>query len=305
MFLNRQFIKILEDLGVPFESFMTLQTEAIDALKALARHIDRAADVLDEGRTAQSARFPRLIRLLKRLEIDFLADTFLSGVLELMVMNKIRDIKYRGRIPVKQAHKLFGIMDETGFLKEGEIYVATQQQNGPLTDRFVLIRDQLLITRSPALHPGDIQLAKAVDVPQDSTLRRLSNCVVFSQYGERDLPSQLAGGDLDGDEYDVIYDDRLMPQRSIHKPADYARVQSADIGRPVESRDMTDFFVHYMENDCLGQICVKHMQLADQVQAGTLNQRCIKLAEMASTAVDFAKTGVLVGDPSESHSSSD
>lgn len=34
------------------------------------------------------------------------------------------------------------------------------------------------------------------------------------------------------------------------------------------------------------------MQLADQRQAGTFDEACIKLASMASTAVDFSKTGI-------------
>lgn len=294
MCLNRQFIKILEDLGVPLEAFMSLQNNAIEALQAATRHADQAADFLEEGRTAQVAQLPRLIRLLARLGLDFLADKFLGSIVELMIMNKVRDIKYRGRIPIKQAHKLFGIMDETGYLQEGEIYVATEQQNSSLTDRFVLVHERVIVTKSPALHPGDIRLAKAVEVPEDSSLRRLSNCVVFSQHGERESPSQLAGGDLDGDEYDVIYDESLMPRRALHEPADYPRVPTRDIGRSVESGDMSDFFVHFMENDCLGQICNKHMQIADQHPDGTFSTPCIQLANMASTAVDFSKTGIPV-----------
>jgi hypothetical protein len=34
--------------------------------------------------------------------------------------------------------------------------------------------------------------------------------------------------------------------------------------------------------------------LADQSEEGVNDERCIKLAEMASTAVDFSKTGIPV-----------
>lgn len=37
-----------------------------------------------------------------------------------------------------------------------------------------------------------------------------------------------------------------------------------------------------------------HMQLADQMEIGTYHAHCIKLASMASTAVDFSKTGIPV-----------
>lgn len=49
-----------------------------------------------------------------------------------------------------------------------------------------------------------------------------------------------------------------------------------------------------METDQLGYICNTHLQVADQMPDGTLNPSCLKLAEMASTAVDFSKTGVAV-----------
>lgn len=39
-------------------------------------------------------------------------------------------------------------------------------------------------------------------------------------------------------------------------------------------------------------ICNVHLQLADQREMGTFDEDCIKLAQMASTAVDFSKTGI-------------
>ena len=85
-------------------------------------------------------------------------------------------------------------MDETGVLQEGEIYCAIHEDRGPR-----LLTGDVVITRSPAMHPGDVQCVKAVDVPPDSPLKALHNLVAFSRHGERDLPSQLSGGDIDGD----------------------------------------------------------------------------------------------------------
>jgi len=68
-------------------------------------------------------------------------------------------------------------------------------------------------TQSPALHPDDVQLVQAVILPQSSALWNLRNCIVFSQNGLRDLPSMLSGGDLDGDLYNIIYDEQLMGKR--------------------------------------------------------------------------------------------
>ncbi|KAI5289426.1 hypothetical protein KEM54_003883 [Ascosphaera aggregata] len=64
----------------------------------------------------------------------------------------------------------------------------------------VLVRDNIVITQSPAVDPGGIQFVNAVkNVDPDRPLRKLHTCVVFSQRGFRDLFSMLSGGDLDGD----------------------------------------------------------------------------------------------------------
>lgn len=183
------------------------------------------------------------------------------------------------------------LQDETGYLREGEIYVVTER--APDGGREELIKNNVIITRSPALHPGDIQVVNAVNVPVTSPLKQLSNAVVFSQHGKRDLPSQLSGGDLDGDLYNVIWSAGLVP-RTTYMAADYPRVSAPSLGRPVTGKDMSDFFVTFMESDQLGMISNTHMQLADQREAGTLDPDCLRLAEMASDAVDFSKTGIPV-----------
>ena len=156
------------------------------------------------------------------------------------VVTKLRDIKYRRRIPVSSGVTLYGIMDETGYLREGEVYVV--QERSPEGGRWELIRNKVAVTRSPAMHPGDVQVVDAIGVPANSPLKRLSNVVVFSQYGSRDLASQLSGGDLDGDLYNIIWDERLIPT-AAYPPAHYPRVIAPELDRPVEPNDMSAFFV--------------------------------------------------------------
>jgi hypothetical protein len=69
---------------------------------------------------------PALIRLLNQIGLDYRQDAFLCSVIEMVVVTKLRDIKYRGRIPVDSGHTLYGIMDETGCLPEGEVYVSAE-----------------------------------------------------------------------------------------------------------------------------------------------------------------------------------
>lgn len=201
---------------------------------------------------------------------------------------KVRALKYRARIPVPLAKTLYGIMDETGYLEEGQIFCTFT--NGKTKH---IKTGKMLVTRCPALHPGDVQLVEAVEPPSNSPLMSLTNCICFSQKGYRDLPSMLSGGDLDGDLYNVIWDKVCQPTRTF-TPADYPRQTPEDLGRPVERDDMTDFFIKFMETDQLGRIATTHQILADQKEAGTLDPSCITLAELHSTAVDFSKTGIPV-----------
>lgn len=298
MYLNRQFIKILEDLGVPDQVFLDLQNGMVERLRRITKSPINAATFLEHARVGQATRMPYLLRMLEELNLSFNEDDFLSHVVEIAALSQLRDIKHRARLWVEKAVTLYGIMDETGFLGENEIYCVIERMgdNGRLK-RTVLSGGEVVVTRSPAMHPGDVQKARAVDVPPDSPLQALSNVIVFSSKGERDLPSQLSGGDLDGDLYNIIFDKRLMP-RVTYEAADYKKVPPLDIGRPVTRQDITDFFIKFMETDQLGRISNIHLQLADRRPNGTLDPDCLKLAEMASTAVDFSKTGIPVSSPS-------
>jgi hypothetical protein len=130
-----------------------------------------------------------------------------------------------------------------------------------------------LALRSPALHPGDIQIATNRVPPLDHSLRMLTNCIVFSQKGSRDLPSQLSGGDLDGDIYNIIWDQYAVENcKQVFKPADYKLVAPLQINREVQRPDMTAFFIEFMKTDNLGLIATRHMILADQRTKGTLDE---------------------------------
>lgn len=299
MVLNRQFIKILEDLQVPVDALMTLQNKAVEKLRMMTNNNINASTLLNETQTSKAARLPDFLEMLADIGLEYHDDPFLRGIVEIAVITKLREIKYKGRIPVQDGVTLYGIMDETGFLGEGQIYVTT---TGSLEEgRRVFTGGKVIITRSPALDPGDIRTVEAVDVPENSPLDKLRNCVVFSQHGRRDLPSQLSGGDLDGDLFNVIFEPSLMPQRDIASPADYPRVPGLQLDRPVTVRDMSNFFVEFMETDQLGQICNRHLQIADQKTMGVFDNDCIKLADMASRAVDFSKTGIPVSTPDFQH----
>ncbi|KAL4902305.1 hypothetical protein BDW74DRAFT_186868 [Aspergillus multicolor] len=289
--LNRQVIKIMEDMGVDKEWFFRLQGLRIEQLRKATATTRNTANFIKGQGVADCIRIYRLFLIFNSVNIDYKDVPFLRAVVEAMALRELRLLKHKARIPVEKGITLFGIMDETGFLQEKEVFVTYETMDG----RFAAPPGhcRLLVTRSPALHDGDIQYAYHVPPPEGHPLRKHKNCIVFSQKGARDLPSQLSGGDLDGDLYNIIWDTAAAPKH-VFAPADYPRIPPLDIKRAVEKEDMADFFVDFMQTDKLGVIATKHMILADQMELGTSHSECKKLAQLHSTAVDFSKTGVPV-----------
>ena len=98
------------------------------------------------------------------------------------------------RILVPKSRLLFGICDPYGVLKPGECFVRiTQEQGGGLPSTLTGI--EILVTRNPCLHPGDLRKIKAVNRPE---LTHLTDCIVFSTKGKRPAADTMSGGDLDG-----------------------------------------------------------------------------------------------------------
>ncbi|KAK4233862.1 RNA dependent RNA polymerase-domain-containing protein [Achaetomium macrosporum] len=288
MVLNRQLIKIMEDMGAPGEWFLELQSREIRRLRGITALVYNTASFLRAQTIGESIQLHKFLLQTEAMGLDYRQDSFLRGVVEAVLLRELRLLKHKARIPVRKGITLFGIPDETGYLKEGEGYVTFDKGDrhseppgsGPV-----------IVTRLPALHPGDVQVAYNRVPPDGHPLVRHRNCVLFSMWGRRDLPSQLSGGDLDGDVFHIIWDPDVVGTVRTFSPADYPRVPPSELDRPVTSADLATFFCEFMRVDLLGPIAIRHMILADQRPDGTLDPNCIKLAELHSSAVDFSKTG--------------
>lgn len=291
MVLNRQLIKILEDMGAPPNWFLELQEREVRRLRGITASVYNTCSFLKAQSICESIQLPKFLRQTEMMGIDYRTDRFLRSAIEAILLKELRLLKHKARIPVRKGMTLFGIMDETGYLEEGQVYVTYDTMQGrhcdPPGD------GPVLVSRSPALYPGDIQLAHNTVPPDGHPLLRQRNCVVFSQWGDRDLPSQLSGGDLDGDVFHIIWDPDVVRPGILRtfEPANYPRVSPLELDRPVTASDMAAFFVDFIQMDNLGVIATRHMILADLQASGTLASDCKKLAELHSSAVDFSKTG--------------
>lgn len=95
MYLNRQLIKLLEDLGVSDKAFLDLQAAAVENLRSTTESPVNAANFLQRNYIGKAARLPWLIRKLWDLDIRFDDDEFLRNTLELAILIQLRELKHR------------------------------------------------------------------------------------------------------------------------------------------------------------------------------------------------------------------
>ncbi|KAK7739008.1 hypothetical protein SLS53_005904 [Cytospora paraplurivora] len=302
--LNKQVIPILSALGVDNGVFVEMLEEE------LKEYADGLADSLRAGGLLRSRVDENQITLIMAEMVDTFMDTnepFLSTLLELWKFWIFRNLKYKAAISVKQSAMVYGVVDEVGVLRghdkntEGRGYnrvdtlpqiflqVPIEAWDGSLTTNYKAVTGLCVVGRNPSLHPGDVRVVQAVDVPE---LRHLKNVVVFPKEGDRDIPSMCSGGDLDGDDYFVFWDKRLIPTEWDHPPLDHdasSGIPMVDSTKDVSIEDVIRFFAQYMKNDSLGAIATAHFAQADQV--GVKHPKCIELAKLHSKAVDYIKSG--------------
>eukprot|EP00814_Leptocylindrus_danicus_P018554 CAMPEP_0116022626 /NCGR_PEP_ID=MMETSP0321-20121206/11096_1 /TAXON_ID=163516 /ORGANISM="Leptocylindrus danicus var. danicus, Strain B650" /LENGTH=1212 /DNA_ID=CAMNT_0003493727 /DNA_START=209 /DNA_END=3844 /DNA_ORIENTATION=+ len=285
-YLNRQLIMLLSGLGIMDGVFLRLQENMFDSLETLVSDYGTATKFLSLLDSTRGTSVIEIVCDLLGAGFNAFADPYLLGLLRALREQLLHDVINRARILVKNGVTLIGVMDETGELEEGTVFV--QYQSKGMNRPIILNCDTVLVGRNPSLHPGDLRLLRAVDVPH---LHHLVNVVVFPCNGHRPSPTEMSGGDLDGDIYFVIWDKSLLPSRTPTPMSPSDLLAPADTEN-VGAINICDWFVKYVENDRLGIIAVSHLVQADVQPDGIFSEPCLELARLHSVAVDFAKTGV-------------
>ncbi|KAI0883835.1 RdRP-domain-containing protein [Annulohypoxylon maeteangense] len=308
--LNRQTIMILSCLGVPdfvFERRMKKQIADYEsamenphvAMRLLSKYVDQngvsttIAQMIADG-------FMRT------------KEPFFMTILEVWRAWSMRLLREKARILIDQGAFVFGCVDETrtlrGYSEPKESTESTEPRNKKdpstlaqiflqvpktgikpgETGDYTVITGICMLGRNPSLHPGDIRVVEAVDVP---ALRHLRDVVVFPAVGDRDIPSMCSGGDLDGDDYFVVWDPELIPPEWNYPPMEQDVLKPKALKRDVRVSDLISFFVQYMKNDSLSTIAHAHLAKCDMLTEGPKDPQCIDLARLHSKSVDYPKTG--------------
>lgn len=287
--LNRQLILILKGLQVPDHVFVTKLRKELERIEG-AMHDDlKALEMLQ-----QYVDYNQMTLTFANIVNDgFIRaqDPFAVSILRLWRSFSLKLLKEKAAISVKDGAFLLGCVDEAtclrGWFKSAMANAEKDKvmQEEALAEIFVQVPDFeqgdgaykviegiCIVARNPSLHPGDIRIVRAVNKPE---LHHMRDVVVFPQTGDRDVPGMCSGGDLDGDEFVVIWDQSLIPPRSQwdYPAMDFTPPMPATVAT-VTIEDVHRFFVQYMQKDLLGQIAIWHMANADWLAKGVRDDRC-------------------------------
>ncbi|PRQ43735.1 putative RNA-directed RNA polymerase [Rosa chinensis] len=284
-FLNRQLILLMSSRGVEDEVFLEKQRLFIQQLTELSMNPSTNAHDMERYAGERTNTFK---------ELDFfdrLDESFRDQPLKVM--------RNESRIYIPDGRVMMGCLDETAILEHGQVFVQYSQlescgfdERSKKEKKSIIVKGNVVIARSPCLHPGDLLVLTAVDIP---ALHHMVDCVVFSQNGERPNPDKTSGGDLDGDLYHVCWDPTLIPSLPFDA-ADYPASKSSELNE-VKIEDVKKYFVEYMLKDTLGKITNAWYISADLNGEGARSSQCLDLAQLASKAVDSAKSGEDVSLP--------
>ncbi|KAF3648006.1 hypothetical protein FXO37_19673 [Capsicum annuum] len=230
------------------------------------------------------------------------SEPHLRGMLTSIRAAQLGDLSNKSRIFVPSGRWLMGCLDELGELELGQCFIQVSSpslencfvKHGPkfsdLKKNLQVIKGLVIITKNPCLHPWDVRILEAVDVPG---LHHLYDCLVFPRKGDRPHPNEASGSDLDGDLYFATWDENLIPP--VRKAGCQWTMPPAELkqlGRDVNNSDIIDFFLkeHGRRESRRNLFCIPDYIVGN-------NKQCLKLAELAALAVDFPKTGKLVTMP--------
>ncbi|EKV21105.1 RNA-directed RNA polymerase (Sad-1), putative [Penicillium digitatum] len=302
--LNRQLILVLSALGIPDKVFHSKLNSMLGSFHRVMCNDSKAINLLQKYIDPNQTTL-----ILAQMVSDGFRqneEPFANTMLELWKSWHLKHLKEKAKIAIDQGANLLGVMDETGVLKGyfkntlprrgasyaqklaalPEIFVQICRLEG--NGEYEVIEGLCILARNPSLHPGDIRVVRAVNRPE---LKGLRDVVVLPQTGDQDIASMCSGGDLDGDDYLIIWDPDLIPTRWFVECMDYKGSKAPDLDHDVTVDEITSFFVTYMKNDCLPRIAHAHLAWADRLPRGVWEEKCIRLAQLHSDAVDYNKSG--------------
>ncbi|CAD6189763.1 unnamed protein product [Caenorhabditis auriculariae] len=294
--LCRPFINLLDQVSemqseACHERVWNRVLELLDLdLKTCARSLldgDVAFDRLSEQ--------PRLLSLssVRDAQVPVIQEPFFRSLLLADARVTIGRLMKKAKIsiPTHLGRSMLGVSDETKKLQQGQVFVQyTNDVNYrivPKRAKTTVVSGTVLITKNPCISAGDVRIFEAVDIPE---LRHLVDVVVFPQNGSRPHPDEMAGSDLDGDEYSVIWDQDLLLERN-EEPEEYVNEKKLEtVNHNDLDAKMLECFTEYVLLDKVGVHSSNHLHQSDQY--GVTSKVAVQLAKKIEKALNFPKSGI-------------
>ncbi|KAI2630836.1 RNA dependent RNA polymerase-domain-containing protein [Hypoxylon sp. NC1633] len=318
--LNLQLLPILEDRAID-KSLMKNQVGAflrdslkrdLDAQKAAMLHpvqfwgwvfenspSSRRAERVNHGHVPFTAGLPS-----SREDIlSFLV--FLRDIAWKLRMEKCQELQDRLNVKVGRSTYAYMVVDFLGILEEDEIHLGfsssfTDEDSG-FSETFLHGMD-VLVARTPAHYPSDIQKVKAVFKPELGTLK---DVIIFSTKGNIPLAEKLSGGDYDGDIAWVCWEPRIVNNfQNAEMPVVPDLFQQGVVrkenetyldllgAKDITSEFLTKAFLFNMQQNLLG-MCTNYKEKFCYARNSVHDDSAILLSTLISHLVDRAKQGIV------------
>lgn len=298
--LNRQFIILLNSLGVKDEIFEKIQNDIIkkycdlfiDPIKSLSN--DKS--LYFEFKSILYKFIPTFEDFFKK-NINLINEPLFSQFIYLFVYSRLINMKYDGKLNDKRCVCLMGVIDETNTLEEDEVYVHLVHTT-EYSRMNKILNQKITVYRSPSLYPGDIKILTAV---KNLSLSHMKNVIVFSKKGKRPAFNKLSGGDLDGDRYFISFNDYITNNiidttcEPLEDPKYENQSDKHNKKEKITLDDSINCIIKATENNLVGLICDNHMAFADKEKLKAKDPKCIKLCKYFNLDIDATKTGNFIG----------
>ena len=252
-YLNRQIILLLSALGIPDKTFVQLQDNMLQQIRALTGRPKDARRALKDLNGSVGNEFHTFLISYSR-QLEEQQDPFVRRLLMCFKAFLLKELRIKAKISVPNSWVLLGVIDESATLLSNQVFIQIDNRNRQKENPTVeILTGPVIVTRNPCFHPGDIRRLEAVDLP---IFHDLKNVIVFSKNGPRPRPMEMSGGDLDGDTYWISqYQDFIFNQNE--EPFEYqSPIQEIDHEvnhnnnrKPHTIEEVCNFFGEYIAAD--------------------------------------------------------
>lgn len=225
--------------------------------------------------------------------------------------DKCEELQARLNVKVGRSTYAYMVVDFSGVLEEDEVHLGfsskfTDEQSG-FSETFLHGMD-VLVARTPAHYPSDIQRVKAVFKPE---LGSLKDVIIFSTKGNIPLADKLSGGDYDGDIAWVCWEPGIVnnftnaPLPDVPHLFDRGVLSKVSgtyehLSRSCGPRDVTTEFIDRsfrfnMEPSLLG-ICTNYKEKLCYSRNSVRDQHATFMSTLISNLVDRAKQGIVFSE---------